>query len=127
MGSPLSSDLRARVLNAVEEGTSRRRAADRFAVSPSSAIRWRKSLEEDGRTEAKPLGGDRRSHHVEAHADLILNLYEERPTIFLSELRAILADRGITTSESGLCRFFKRHGITRKKTRRTLPSRTVPM
>lgn len=126
MSSPLSSDLRARVLNAVEEGSSRRRAAERFEVSPSSAIRWRKSLEEEGRVEAKPLGGDRRSHHVEAHADVILRLYEERPTIFLSELRAALAERGIATSESGLCRFFKRHGITRKKTRRTRPSRTVP-
>lgn len=126
MSSPLSSDLRSRVLNAVEEGSSRRQAAVRFEVSPSSAIRWRKCLEEEGRVEAKRLGGDRRSHHVEAHADAILRHYEERPTIFLSELRAVLAERGIATSESGLCRFFKRHGITRKKTRRMPPSRTVP-
>lgn len=126
MSSPLSSDLRSRVLNAVEDGSSRRRAAVRFEVSPSSVIRWRKSFEEDGRVSAKPLGGDRRSHHVEAHAELILRVYEERPTIFLSELRAVLAERGIATSESGLCRFFKRHGITRKKTRRMPPSRIAP-
>ena len=126
MSSPLSSDLRSRVLNAVEEGSSRRRAAVRFEVSPSSAIRWRKSHEEEGRVEAKPLGGDRRSHYVEGHAEVILSLYEAQPTIFLSELRAVLAERSIATSESGLCRFFKRHGITRKKTRRMRPSRTVP-
>ncbi|CAO4146851.1 hypothetical protein DHODJN_11220 [Methylorubrum extorquens] len=64
---------------------------------------------------AKPQGGDRRSQHIEAHADLILNLYEAQPTIFLSELCVALAEQGIATSESGLLRFFKRHGITRKK------------
>lgn len=123
---PLSSDLRERVVHAIEEGSSRRGAARRFGVSASSAIRWQERFEQEGRVEAKPQGGDRRSHHVEEHAELILRLYEERPTIFLAELKAELAERGVTTSESGLCRFFKRHGITRKKTRRTPPSRTVP-
>ncbi|EHP92821.1 helix-turn-helix domain-containing protein, partial [Methylorubrum extorquens] len=40
MGSPLSSDLRERVVKAVSEGASRRQAAERFGVSPASAIRW---------------------------------------------------------------------------------------
>ena len=111
---PLSSDLRERVVHAVEEGSSRRGAARRFGVSASSAVRWQESYEQEGRVEAKPQGGDRRSHHVEAHAELILSLYEEEPTIFLSELCAALAERGVATSQSGLSRFFKRHGITRK-------------
>ena len=71
---------------------------------------------------AKPQGGDRRSQHVEAHADLILRLRAEQPTLILSALRALLAERGIATSESGLSRFFKRHRITHKKTRSTPPS-----
>jgi len=123
---PLSTDLRERVVYAVKEGSSRRGAARRFGVSASSAIRWQERFEREGRVAAKPQGGDRRSGHVEAHADVILSLYEAQPTIFLSELRSLLADRGIATSESGLSRFFKRHGITRKKTQATRPSRVGP-
>ena len=126
MSSPLSADLRERVVGAVAEGASRRQAAKRFGVSAASAIRWQESFEQDGRVEAKPQGGDRRSHHIEAHADLILRLYEERPEIFLSELRAALAEHGVTTSESSLSRFFQRHAITRKKTRRMRSNRTGP-
>lgn len=126
MSSPLSSDLRERVVTAVEEGASRRGSAKRFGISPSSAVRWQDRFEREGHVEARPQGGDRRSHHIEAHADLILNLYEAQPTIFLSELRAVLAERGIATSESGLSRFFRRHAITRKKTRATPQSRIAP-
>lgn len=122
MGSPLSSDLRERVVKAVSEDASRRQAAERFGVSPASAIRWQESFEREGRVAAKPQGGDRRSQHVEAHADLILSLRAEQPTLFLSELRARLAERDIATSESGLSRFFKRHRITHKKIRGTPPS-----
>ena len=122
MGSALSSDLRERVVRAVSEGASRRQAAERFGVSPASAIRWQERFEREGRVAAKPQGGDRRSQHVEAHADLILHLRVEQPTLILAELRALLAERGIATSESGLSRFFRRHRITHKKTRSTLPS-----
>ena len=52
---------------------------------------------------------------MEAHADLILTTYEQRPEIFLRELREELANQGVATSTSGLSRFFARHGITRKK------------
>ncbi len=107
---------------AVAEGASRRQAAARFGVSVASAIRWQESFEREGRVSAKPRGGDRRSQHIEAHADLILSLRAERPTLILSELRALLAERGIATSQSGLSRFFKRHRITHKKTRSTPPS-----
>ena len=88
MSPPLSPDLRVCVLNTIGEVSSRRWAAERFKFSPSLAIRRRKSLEES-RVEAKPLGGNRRLHHVEAHADLILSLYEPEPTIFLSELKTV--------------------------------------
>ena len=122
---PLSSDLRERVVHAVEEGSSRSGTARRFGVSASSAIRWQERFEQDGRLEARPQGGDRRSHHVEEHAELILSLYAEEPTIFLSELKAVLAEHGIITSESGLSRFFKRHGITRKRMARPVGKRFV--
>ena len=63
----------------------------------------------------KSSGGDRNSHRIEAHADLILTTYKQRPEIFLHELREELARQGVKTSTSSLSRFFARHGITRKK------------
>lgn len=124
MGSPLSSDLRERVVKAVSEGSSRRRAAERLGVSPArpAPLAGRRASSGRGREAAKPQGGDRRSRHVEAHADLILSLRKEQPTLMLSELRALLAERGIATSERGLSRFFRRHAVTHEKTCSTLPS-----
>ncbi len=40
MATPLSEDLRIRISQAVEGGMSRRAAAERFGVSPSSAVRF---------------------------------------------------------------------------------------
>jgi transposase len=123
MPSALSVDLRERVVAAIEEGASRRQAAKRFGVSPASAVRWHEAFAQEARVAAKPMGGDQRSHHVEAQADLILQAYEAKPGIFLRELREMLAKRGLRVGASSLSRFFKRHGITRKKTQATRPSR----
>jgi hypothetical protein len=40
MTAPLSNDLRARVVRAIEGGLSRRAAAAKFDVSIASAVRW---------------------------------------------------------------------------------------
>ncbi len=117
MPSALSADLRERVVTTIEAGASRREAARRFEVSPASAVRWHESFVQEGRTQAKPMGGDQRSHAVEAQAELIRQSYEAQPGIFLHELRDRLAERGLRVGVSSLSRFFKRHGITRKKHR----------
>ena len=101
----------------------RREAARRFEVSPASAVRWHESFVQEGRIQAKPMGGDQRSHAVEAQAELIRQTYEAQPGIFLHELRDRLAERGLRVGVSSLSRFFKRHGITRKKTPAAPPSR----
>ncbi|KQP85400.1 transposase [Methylobacterium sp. Leaf113] len=123
MPSALSADLRERVVVAIEAGASRREAAKRFKVSPASAVRWHETFVREGRTRAKPMGGDQRSHAIEAQADLIRQTYEAKPELFLRELRARLAEHGLRVGVSSLSRFFKRHGITRKKTPVTPPSR----
>ena len=117
MPSALSADLRERVVTAIEAGASRREAARRFEVSPASAVRWHETFLQEGRTQAKPMGGDQRSHAVEAQASLIHQIDEAQPGLFLQELRDRLAERGLRVSVSSLSRFFKRHGITRKKHR----------
>ena len=124
MSSALSVDLRERVVGAVHAGASRHQAAARFGVSLASASRWCGQFARAGHIEPKSLGGDQRSHRIEAHADLILSLYEAQPGIFLRDLRAALTERGIRVAQSSQSRFFKRHGITRKKARATQPSRT---
>ncbi len=126
MARALSVDLRDRVVAAIAGGLSRRQAGVRFGVSAASAIRWQQLVAERGTPAPQRQGGDRRSGKVEAHADLILGAYEATPDITLAELQALVADHGTQVALGTLWRFFARRGITRKKRRRTRPSRIVP-
>jgi transposase len=95
MSKALSVDLRERVVVAIAAGASCRAAAARFGVSASSAIRWRALSQEAGSVMPGPLGGDRRSSHIEAHAALIRDLLAQRSDITLAEIRAELARAGV--------------------------------
>ena len=66
MTRALSVDLRQRVVAAIDDGLSCRRAAERFGISAASAIRWRSRLKEAGDVVPKRPGGDRRSQRIEA-------------------------------------------------------------
>jgi transposase len=126
MSKSLSVDLRDRVVAAIDEGMSCRRAAARFGVSASSAIRWRSLKLKRGDVRPGPLGGDRRSGRIEGHSALILSLLEQKPDATLAELRAGLGARGIGVGMGTLWRFFDRRRITLKKSRRTRTSKAVP-
>ncbi len=126
MPKPLSYDLRARVLAAVDAGLSCRQAAKRFGVSASSAIRWHGLRRAGGDARPKPQGGDRLSHRTEAHAGLIQAALAEVPDITLPELKARLAGQGAWVSVAALWRYFRRHKITRKKRPPTLKSKIAP-
>jgi transposase len=126
MGRVLSQDLRDRVVAAVAGGLSCRQAAVRFGVSAASASRWRQLARAHGTPAAKAQGGDRRSARLEAQAGFLLGAIKEKDDITLSELQGLLARRGTAVGIGTLWRFFDRHGITRKKRRRTPASRTVP-
>jgi transposase len=123
MSKALSVDLRDRVVAAIEDGMSCRQAAVRFGVSASSAIRWRALARRQGDVRPGPLGGDRRSARIEAHSALILGLVDTKDDITLAEIRASLAERGVAVGMGTLWRFFDRHKITLKKSRRTRTSR----
>ena len=125
MPSPLSVDLRERVVAAVAAGASCHRAVARFGVSVSSASRWSERFRHAGQFASKPMGGDHTSKRIEAHAALILATSKQEPRLFLRELRDRLAEQGVQTSTSGLSRFFARHGISWKRGRRTQLSRSV--
>lgn len=128
MSRALSLDLRQRVLCAVRnEGLSHRAAAARFKVSAASVSRWRTLERRSGDLRPGPLGGDRRSGVIEAHARTILSVFEARRDMTVAELRGELVGRGLRFGYGTLWRFFARHGLTRKKRRRTRPNRTAPM
>ncbi len=123
MAKSLSFDLRSRVLTAVAEGLSCRQAAARFGVSASSAIRWQALRRAGGDGRPRQQGGDRLSRRTEAHAGLINAALAETPDITLPELKERLVTQGASTSVTALWRYFRRHGITRKKRLPMRPSR----
>ncbi len=57
MPKPYSNDLRARVIEAIEAGASRREAAERYEISASAAVLWAQRWEETGSFAAKLTGG----------------------------------------------------------------------
>ena len=57
MPRPYSNDLRARVIEAIESGASRREAADRYELSASVVVLWTQRWEQTGSFAAKPSGG----------------------------------------------------------------------
>jgi transposase len=117
MGKSLSDDLRVRVVEVVEAGTSRRQAAARFGVSVSSAIRWVRTWRDRGEVRARPQGGDRRSGRIEAQAGFLLGQVERRPDVTLAELQALLHERGVAVAIATVWRFFERRGFSFKKNR----------
>ena len=126
MARTLSQDLRDRVIAAIGGGMSCRSAAVHFGVSASSAIRWRQRALEHGQAVARPRGGDRHSGKIEAHGGFIRELIAEQGDMTLVEIQARLMERGTSVGIGTVHRFFKRHGITRKKRPGTRSSRTGP-
>lgn len=112
---PYSNDLRARVVAAVAGGCSRHAAAERFAVSASSAIRWVALHDETGNVSPRRRGGKSRSP-LEPHASWLLELIAERADLTLAEIvQRLLQDRGVRTTDSSLDLFFARHKVSFKK------------
>ena len=118
MAKPLSEDLRVRVIRAVDGGMSRRAAAERFGVSPASAVRFVREWRESGRTRATGPGGDQRSHRIEAYYDVILSAIEAKPDLTLVEIAEMLKnEQGASFAPSSIWRFLDRHAVTFKKKR----------
>ena len=126
MTKPLSNDLRARLIDAVSKGMSRRAAAQRFGIAPSTAVKWVHRWRETGASVPRPQGGDKRSDRIEAYADDILSLIAGRVDITLVEIADHLEQRhGERFAPSTVWRFLDRHAQTFKKNRARQRTRTA--
>jgi transposase len=115
MPAPLSRDLRERIVQAVEGGSSMRGAAARFAVSPSSAIKLMARVRATGSSAPARYGGHRRPL-LAPHEDLLRELVEERPDITLAEIQAELRrERGIAVCLATIHVSLRRLGLRHKK------------
>jgi transposase len=100
----------------VEDGLSRRQAAERFKVAVSTVIEWIAAWRAEGRLAAKPMGGDH-SSRLTADRDWLLARIAAAPDLTLEEIRAELAARGRHVGYGTVWRFFAAEGISFKKNR----------
>jgi len=127
MTTPLSQDLRRRIVRAVERGSSIRQAAVRYEVSPSAAVKLMRRLRQTGSVRPDRVGGHRRPV-LEPHQDLLRTLVDAKSGITLSEIQAELQTRGIEVQAlSTIHLMLKRMHLTHKKRRSGRPSRTGRM
>ena len=110
-----STDLRQRVLDAIDVGLSTHKAAERFGIGVATAVRWHRAWRDHGEREARkqgPKGGGK----LDTQEVFILGLVEEKPDITLVEIgERLVAARSISAVPSTIWLFFERRGITFKK------------
>jgi transposase len=117
MTAPLSADLRARIVHAVEAGSSARAAARRFEVSASAAITLMRRVRRTGSLAPAQIGGHRRPL-LTGHEDLLRQLTATKPGITLAELRTTLTEHGISVgSLTTIWSTLHRLGLRHKKRR----------
>jgi len=115
MTAPLSRDLRERIVGAVADGSSIRRAAERFAVSPSAAIKLMQRVRQTGSTAPAKIGGYRRPL-LEPHAHALRPMTSEKKGITLREIQGRLAERGVAVKAlSTIADMLHRLGLSHKK------------
>lgn len=114
MVRPYSMDLRERLVAAVEAGESRRSAARRFGVSPSTAVKLLQRVCQTGSAAPDKIGGRRRPA-LEAHREWVLARIAEKPDLTLRALAAELTERGVKAGQYAVWSFFRREGLTFKK------------
>ena len=117
MSRSYSTDLRVRVIESISGGLSRRRAAVRFGVGASTAVKWYRRYRETGEIAARKQGQPGGSK-LDAHEAFILALVAERPDISLAEIAERLAEKqAVSACSATVWYFLERRGISFKKNR----------
>lgn len=122
---PISVDLRARILKALEDEPSSLIVAARFGVGASSVRKLRLQMERTGSFEPGAAPGRERLVKGEVE-DVLRRLVREYPDATLNVFADLLADEtGVAVSETTMWRQFERMGITLKKRPSAPRSRTA--
>ena len=114
MPKPYSDDLRARVVEEIEQGATREEAAERFGVSVSSVGRFLRLARETGSVSSAKFGGYK-PYALAAHEDWVRQLVAQQPDITLAELRARLLKERVVVGQSSIFRFLRHLKLTFKK------------
>jgi putative transposase len=114
MTAPLSNDLRARVVGALEAGESCRSVAARFGVAVSSAVKWSQRYRMTGSVAPGKMGGHRK-RLLDPHRAFIVERIGQTPHLTLHGLRDELASRGVRVSHDTVWKFLRREGLRFKK------------
>ena len=125
MARAYSQDLRDRVIEATANGTSARKAAARFEVGVSTAIKWLGRVRDSGERSAR-RPGRRPGSKLDPHRDFLLAAVEAEPDSTLQELqRRLVEERGMHASIGTIWTFLDRAGLTFKKRPPTPTSRSA--
>ena len=117
MSRSYSTDLRVRVIKSISGGLTRRKAAARFGVGVSTAVKWYQRYRDTGEIAARKQGQPGGSKR-DAHEAFILALVRGRADISLAEIAARLAEkRAVSACPATVWYFFERRGISFKKNR----------
>jgi transposase len=114
MAGSYSTDLRSRVLAAMEAGESPTAAAKRFSVGRSSAYRWAQAARDEGRREAKRMGGGPAPRITGAVETALLDLLKgDNNHLTLAQCRDRLAEQtGVLVHTWTVGRALRRAGWT---------------
>ncbi len=118
MGKPYSIDIRERVVEAIErKGLSRRQAAERFGIAPSTAVNWMRRLRDTGSVEPGQMGGHRPKKIIGPHRDWLLERVEQNTNFTLQGLVRELAERGLEVDYRTVWTFMHDEKFRFKKNR----------
>ena len=116
MSKPCSTDLRERVVAAVEqEGLSRNQAAARFGVAPSSAIKWVALFRETGSVEPRQMGGYKPKTLRGAHAEWLIARCGEKPFTISQLVVELQQERHLKVDRRSVWEFLHAEGLSFKK------------
>jgi transposase len=113
-----SVDLRERIVQAVDDGMTKRRAARTFRVGLNTVKRYVDQYHETGDLKPKPIPG--RPPEIKVQQEpLLVAQAEATPDASLAEhCDSWAKSQGVRVSPSTMCRMLKRVKWTRKKKRR---------
>ncbi len=116
MGKSYSSDLRVRIYNAIEDGSSRRAVAHRFGVSVSTSVRVAQRMSATGSVAPARQGRPPGNGKLAPYAANLIRWVEENGDITMPELAAKLAaEHCVVAHPASLSKFLIKQGFSVKK------------